>query len=251
MFRTLCLILLAPAIAVVVAVAGRVDRTRVNVACEWTSDPAFPIDLQKPSDRQHLIIDAQLAEDLAGRYADVEHGRLTGFAGHGGLIDNGRLVRECMARLSTIIEHAHGVASADLLEARRQRNRWFDMGVWLSFLPAYWFAASSVFSWIYRRFSAGQSYLILALTGLAALVVSFLGVQFGDMWSTTAEMFRVGNDHIGGHRGAYPPWGHHIGDLYVAGVLLFWLIALVKFLRTSPADDPTTNVMQPQGLVLR
>jgi hypothetical protein len=159
------LIILGPSIVLAVAVAGRIDRTRVNSDCEWTGDVAFPIDLQKPSDRQHLIIDAQLAEDLAGRYADVEHGRLTGFAGHGGLIDNGRVVRECMARLSTTIQHTHDVTEADLLDARRQRNRWFDMGVWLSFLPFYWFAASSVFSWIYRRFSAGKFSLNLGSDG--------------------------------------------------------------------------------------
>ena len=49
------------------------------------------------------------AEDLSGRYADVEHGRLTGFAGHGGLIDNGRVVQECLAFQSTTIQHTHDV----------------------------------------------------------------------------------------------------------------------------------------------
>src|SRR5881397_3483428 len=64
---------------------GCLDRGRVNKGCQWTGDSAFPIDWQNTAHRRHLIADAQLAEDLAIRYADAEFNRLYGYEAHGGL----------------------------------------------------------------------------------------------------------------------------------------------------------------------
>jgi hypothetical protein len=46
---------------------GCIDRNRVNTACKWTGDTAFPIDPQNRVHQQHLVADAQLAEELAIR----------------------------------------------------------------------------------------------------------------------------------------------------------------------------------------
>lgn len=73
----------------------------------------------------------------AVRYADAEHKRLFGYAGHGGQIGNGRLVNECMARLFSAIEHNHGVSSEQVRVARGERSGTFDAAVWLLFLPVY------------------------------------------------------------------------------------------------------------------
>jgi hypothetical protein len=68
------------------------ERDRVNANCEWKSDTNFRIDPHNLAHQQHLVKDAQLAEDLAIRYADAEHKRFYGYEGHGGLIDHGRVV---------------------------------------------------------------------------------------------------------------------------------------------------------------
>src|SRR5437868_7115262 len=82
---------------------GCLDRSRINKSCEWTGDSAFPIDWQNAAHRKHLVADAQLAEDLAIRHGDAEFNRLYGHEAHGGLLDHGRVVRECMARLVSAI----------------------------------------------------------------------------------------------------------------------------------------------------
>jgi hypothetical protein len=90
---------------------GCVDRHRGNRSCEWTGDTAFRIDLGNPAHREHLVVDAQLAEELAIRYAHTEHARRFGGANaHGGLLDGGRVRNDCMNRLVAAIAHNHAVA---------------------------------------------------------------------------------------------------------------------------------------------
>src|SRR3954454_22406647 len=105
---------------------GCLDRSRVNRSCEWTGDTAFPVDWQNPAHRKHLIADAQLAEDLAIRRGDAEFNRLYGYEAHGGLIDQGRVVRACMARLVAAIEQNHAVTSNQVGSARGERDVEFD-----------------------------------------------------------------------------------------------------------------------------
>src|SRR5581483_2474285 len=71
MSRTGALGALAALAAVAFSTAACLPRERFNKACEWTGDTAFPLDLQKPDDRAHLVVDAQLSEELATRFADV------------------------------------------------------------------------------------------------------------------------------------------------------------------------------------
>jgi hypothetical protein len=59
-------------VATYVSCPGCIERDRVNANCEWKSDTSFPIDPQNPAHQQHLVKDAQLAEDLAIRYADAD-----------------------------------------------------------------------------------------------------------------------------------------------------------------------------------
>jgi hypothetical protein len=79
--------------------SGCIDRNRVNTTCRWTGDTAFRLDSQNSTHQEHLIKDAQLAEELAIRHADAEFGRRFGIDHHGGLIDSGRFRRECLSRM--------------------------------------------------------------------------------------------------------------------------------------------------------
>ena len=224
------LMLLVPA-AIGVAFAERcpscLDRGRVNKRCEWTGDAAFPIDWNKPAHRQHLIHDAQLAEDLAIRHADAEFNRLYGYEAHGGLIDNGRVVRECMARLVDAIEANHAVTPEQVTIARGQHNLWFDLATACSFVPIYFWGALAVCRRLFRRFAADPPPVRWLAAGLASVVVTFLGLQVGQLWGSVWQAVRVRNGHMSPFRAAiHTLWAHqHVGVLCVVGVALFFVAA--------------------------
>lgn len=219
------------------AMPGCIDRGRVNAHCEWTGDSIFPIDTGNPAHQQHLVADAQLAEELAIRYADAEHKRLFGYEGHGGLIDHGRVRNECMARLVTTITNNHAVTSQQVDAARGERDRLFDLGAALSFVPLYLFGAAVACRRLYRRFSSHERYAGLVATGVTSTVVSALGLQCGQLWLSVWEIVRVGNGHMSSFRAATQNlWPHqHVGELFVGGILLFWLIA--PFCRPVAPDE--------------
>jgi hypothetical protein len=248
------LLLLASAVIVGVTWArcpGCLDRARQNDTCAWTGDAPFPIDAQNQAHRQHLAQDAQLADDLAGRYADAEHERLYGWHGHGGLIDHRRVVKECYARLTGVIQRNHAVLPEHVEAAAGQRSRAFDLGVWLSFLPLYWLGAGAVNQWFQRRFARGERSVRFIATALGSVAVSFLGVQLGDLWTVSGEIVRLHNDHIGPHRASAPPWDTHLNELFFAGVVLFWIVALLERRGTSESERPPGGVAIPHGIVLR
>src|SRR5918999_4116200 len=116
-------------VATYVSCPGCIDRDRVNNACEWTGDTAFPIDTGNAQHQAHLVADAHLAEELAIRHADAEFGRRFGVEHHGGLIDNGAFRRECFYRMLHAIETNHGATSAQIHLARAHRNGTFDFAV--------------------------------------------------------------------------------------------------------------------------
>lgn len=211
---------------------GCIERHRVNAACEWDGDAAYPLDLERSSHRQHLSHDAQLAEDLAIRYADAEYRRRSGYEGHGGLIANGEFRNECMRRLVAAITNNHRVAIEDVRVARGQRNAMFDAGVALLFLPAYLLIAAGCCVALCGRFSADPSSVLVASVAVSSLAVSFIGVQLLELWLAVWEAIRVGNQHLSTFRAAtWNRWSqtHHLAE-FVAGVALFWVVASVTAL---------------------
>jgi hypothetical protein len=231
---------------------GCIERDRVNSTCEWTGDTTFPIDAQHRAHQQHLIADAQLAEELAIRYADSEHQRLFGTYGHGGLIDHGRVRHECMARLVTTVENIHAVTADQIAMARGQRNGLFDLAVGLSFLPLYCVVATMVSLALRRRFSSDQRHVGLVAVALSSVAASFLGLQLFQMWSGVWEAVRVGNGHISSFRAAtWNHWGQqHHGAEFIGGILLFWLVALFYYQATSDEHESAEDSI-PQGVLLR
>jgi len=216
-----------PWLLVSVAVSGCIDGSRLNPDCSWTGDLAATLDVTRASDRRHLTDDAQLAEGVAVRTADTEHKRRFGYGGHGGLIEHGRVVRECMATLAAAIERNHGVTAGQIDAARAQRDPWFDAPVILSFAAAYALAAAFASAWIRRRFLDASRLAAVAMTVGSALVFSALGVQLAVVWSAIWECVRIGGDHFGTFRAARPPWGDHVDLLFAAGVALFLIVSLL------------------------
>ena len=220
----------------IVMLPGCIDRHRVNQDCDWTGDIAFPIDSHNTGHQQHLVADAQLAEELAIRYADAEHGRRFGYSGHGGLIEGGRVRTDCMARLVSAIQINHGVTPEQVHASRAQRDWRFDLAVAALFFPLYWYGSTVVSRVLARRFSSDRPAVRATATGFTSLIVSFLGLQVGQLWSGVWETIRVGNGHISGFRMASleHPRGDHLVLLFLGAALLFCAIAW-SLRRTPPA----------------
>lgn len=69
------------------------------------------------------------------------------------------------------------------------------------------------------------------------LAASAAGVHLAVMWFTTAEMIRVGNDHLGPQRLVAPDTSLLLA-MFVAGVTLFWFVALRQL---GSRDIPNPN----------
>jgi hypothetical protein len=231
---------------------GCLPRDRVNKTCEWTGDAKFPLESEDQAHREHFIKDAQLAEELAIRYADAEFKRRFGSEAHGGLIDNGRLRGECMSRMFDAIENNHDVTPEQVRFARAQRNRTFDLAVGLLFIPLYSLAATIVCRWLFRRFSSTERFVGVVATGLASVAVSLLGIQCLRLWGAVWEVVRVGNGHMTSIRAAsYSRWNQqYVGADFIGGIVLFWLIALICN-RVVWDDEHTSDVRGPHGILLR
>jgi hypothetical protein len=221
---------------------GCIDRNRVNRTCEWTGDTAFPIDTRDAAHQKHLVADAQLAEELAIRHADAEFGRRFGVEHHGGLLDSGRFRNECLSRMFSAIENNHAVTSEQIRGARGQRDHTFDLAASLLFLPLYSLAATISGHWLCRRYADERNVRLVA-TGIVSIAVSLLGLQALRLWLAIWEVVRVGNGHMTGMRAAsYTRWSQqYVGADFVAGIFLFWLIALYCC-RTTAARICVENV---------
>lgn len=68
-------------------------------------------------------------------------------------------------------------------------------------------------------------------------------MQLGAIWTAIWEAVRVGDDHLGTFRAARAPWEQHLGGIFAAGVVTFWIIALVIAWRSRSggADDVATT----------
>ena len=254
--RVLALWLLLPAVAIGGAVItytrcpGCLARDRVNKGCSWTGDTRFPLDPRNPAHRLHLVEDAQLAEELGIRYADAEFGRRFGVEHHGGLLENGRVRGECLARMFQAIENNHAVTSEQIRVARGQRNPTYDVAVGLLFLPLYSLGAALACRRLGRRFSSSERHARVVATGLLSLAAAFLGTQAFRLWGGVWEVIRVGNGHMTGIRAASSSiWVHDYGWAeFVGCMLIFWMIALICF-QAVKDSEPASRAYNANGIL--
>jgi hypothetical protein len=240
------------AIATYVRCPGCIPRDRVNKTCEWTGDARFSLEPQNPAHQEHLVEDAQLAEELGIRYADAEFGRRFGIEHHGGSLDNGRVRGDCLSRMFQAIESNHGATPDEIRLARGQRNQTFDIAVVLLFLPLYSLCATMACRWLRRRFSSNERYARLVATGLASMAAAVLGTQVFRLWGAVWEVIRVGNGHMTSIRAASSSrWPHqYAGADVIGGVVLFWLVALMCY-RAASDDERSSDVRGASGVLLR
>ncbi len=196
-----------------------------------------PLNLNHASQRQHLSDDAEFAEDLAIRYADLHRGLHTSH--FEGIAEYERARDECMAALFKTIANSHNVTQQEVRQSLGHRHGGFDFAVMLSFSLLYAWVASILAHRLYRLYGAGDGRATLAIMmTVASLLASIAGVMLGEAWFGILESIRIGNGHLS-YRVARIPWGHHRLALFIAGVILFWLMAALR--RRNVRNDTESN----------
>jgi hypothetical protein len=133
---------LIPMSLLLLSLVGCNRRDPRNSNCEWPQEVATSLDLSKPRQQRHLGDDAQIAEDLAIRYADLHSGPRSGhFAG---FAEYGQTRQQCMAALFEMIGKNHGVTTEQVRESLLHRRISLDLAVIVSFALFYGFAANGI-----------------------------------------------------------------------------------------------------------
>src|SRR5262245_21034373 len=203
------------------------DRTRVNTRCEWSPESAGALDLSDWPQQRHLYEDVALAEELAIRYADTMHKERYGFAGHGGLIEGGQLRDRCMAGLISAIATAHEMPEDQVRQARARgyRDIRWDVGVLISFTFLYAVLAWLILRRIARRFPIDEGWPAFVAPLVAAVPVGTAAFQLFLLWGSGLEAIRLGNGHVSSYRSSKPLWSQDKGELWIASIVAFLMIA--------------------------
>jgi hypothetical protein len=203
---------------------------RLNPNCDWTNNPALPLELRKPADERHLTNDAMIAEELAIRHADTRRGHRSGhFAGMDAYVQTRE---QCMSKLFAVVADNHSVQPQQVRDLVGGRPAAFDVAVLLSFAILYALVSNVLGRGMVGRFPRDEPVAALAATAITSAMVSVGGLIMFTLWAATLEMMRIGNTHMS-YRVGRVPWGHHPTELFVGGVVLFWLIVLLHHLATS------------------
>ena len=219
--------------AVVVLSAGLAAGCAANAPlaseCRWLPEhPRAALDLRDRGDRRHLSDDAQVAEDIAIRYADVTGG--TGSARKD--VPAYRTRREtCKASLFATIADQHGVAVESVGSAVVQRRVWLDALVMIGFAMLYAAMARQVAGRMFQGAIGDSRPLALAMTIVVAIVFAAIGLLAGEVWTMLIEAIRLGNGH-GSYRVDRVPWRQYPVPIFVAGVVVFLVAAISKWKQT-------------------
>jgi hypothetical protein len=180
--------------------------------------------LNTAADQRHLNGDARAAEELAIRDADASRGHRSGqFAG----ADEYRRTRDrCLAALSSAIASRHGIRPDQVAGAVGQRDGRQDALVLLLFAALYGVAANRAGQRLLERFPSDEPWPALIATAAAAVFASTAAVIVGGLGSMIVEMVQLGDTHLS-YRVGRLPWQQHWLALFVGGVMVFCIIALI------------------------
>ena len=240
-------------VAMATCLTACLDRTRVNTLCQWNPETARPLDLNDWPQQRHLYEDVAIAEELAIQYADAVHKERFGFQGHGGLIEGGRLRDRCMASLVAAIATTHGITVERVEQARARgyRDIRWDIGVLVAFLGFYLVAAWAIVGAISRRFPIDQGLFAAAMPFVASLPVGTAAFQLLTLWGAALEIVRIGNGHISSYRSAKPFMSQQKGELWLATIAIFLLVAALHLVltrregRATVAESRVSSTQSP------
>jgi hypothetical protein len=209
------------------------ESDRRNTDCNWPEEAAVPLDLRNREEHRHLKADAELAEDLAIRFADKHEGYNPGYV---------KARNQCMAALFSMVAKNHDVTVEQLREVLVERPVSFDAVVLLCFTPIYFLLASLLTKLLSRRFPLQEGLPSLLVFILAAIFASFLGVLLLEILAFAPEVMRLGNNHLS-YRANRIPWAHHRLPLFVGGFILYLLAAAHRYRKTVRDTKERSNAL--------
>lgn len=219
---------------------GCVRRDGRNADCKWPTEISG-----HSADPRHLSADAEFAEDLAIRYADVHFGLRTPNFVSGEVYVAAR--DRCMGSLFEQIAKEHGVPVGRVSGALGRNRTNIDVAENLPFVLLYWFAAIVLARLIWRRYPPAEHGWIPG-----AIMALFLSLAFavgstmlGELWALCAESWRIGNGHMS-YRAQRLWWVEHRPEIFAGAVTVFWLTAAAAA-RRMRSNDPSVSVRAPRA----
>jgi hypothetical protein len=182
----------------------------------------------------HLIQEAELAEDAAIRYADAccgpHSGHFQDMSAYGQKRD------ECMAKLFRIVARDNGVTEDEVRRSLTIRPMGFDLAVIVFCGVLYTMAAYMIVARLWSRYLGGGERFALAIMMIyASAIVSAAGVLLAELWFLAFESARIGSGHLSDRTGRIPVI-HHRPAIFVAGLLVFWLVAGLRYIAELRSD---------------
>ncbi|MFL5619592.1 MAG: hypothetical protein ACJ79A_14510 [Gemmatimonadaceae bacterium] len=204
--------------------------TRGPIAqCVWPAETPSALDLRVGAARRHLHDDALRAEDIAIRYADGHNaphsGHFDGFASYDRTTDS------CVTAMLEAVARGHDVSPDTVRAALAHRPMGGDAVVTIAFAALFGLVAYGVTRRVNRNFpfdGGWNSVVAVAAIVMTSIVVSGVAVLVGEWYAITVEVMRVGNGHLS-YRTQRIPWTHHRAELFVGGLVLFWLVAALRY----------------------
>jgi hypothetical protein len=209
---------------------GCARHAQPNSDCEWPHEIASgPLNLSQQSQLHHLSDDAEFAEDLGIRYADMRRGPHSGH--FEGMPKYGRTRDQCITALFKVIGSSHGVSEEQVRRSLGHRRTSIDLAVMVSFVLLFGFGASLVTRRVVRSYPAEDGWTApVVMTALVAIAGSVFGVLDGELWSLMLEDLRVGSGHLS-YRVERIPWTQHRIGLFLGGAVLIVLISGFQYYR--------------------
>ena len=133
-----------------------------------------------------------------------------------------------MALLFGAIASHHGVDAQQVRHLLGRRPVAWDVTILLSFAALYGVVSTALVAWVFTRVSRETPTPILAATAAMSLMVSAGGVIAFELWIGLWECARLRTNHMS-YRALRLPWRQDRLELFVAGVILFLIIAMVRY----------------------
>jgi hypothetical protein len=134
---------------------------------------------------------------------------------------------ECLTSLVEAIAAEHGVSTETVRQEVGRRPRAFDAMVFGVFGGLFAVVSAYFAGRLLRR--VGDRPAVAAIATFASSVTfSGAGVLIGEVWAGAAEGWRLHTSHMS-YRALRIPWGQHRFEWFIAGIALFWAMALLRW----------------------